>query len=181
VASGAIPNSPSVRISASGGPVTIPLRITNNGAVPQLYFADTRVAQPAVVDLGAAPLCGSLLLGACELTWVPPEVSALRFIAQSTSPITMDAFNDAGSGVGVTGSPDLWAKAAGPDTVAASIVEPEIPWGPWLMVPSLIGPYPPNGAPNNVPVLTDAVALMQPFDTRVTTDSGNIWADLVEG
>jgi hypothetical protein len=181
VAAGSIPNSPGVRISASAAPVIIPLRITNNGAVPQLYFADTRAATLGAVSLGTAPLCGTALQGACELTWVPPEVAALGFIAQSSAPITMDAFNDVGSGVGVTGSPDLWAKTVGPDTVAASIVEPEVPWGPWVMFPSLIGPYPSGGAPSNVPVTTAAIAVMQPFDTTVTTDSGNIWSDLLQG
>jgi hypothetical protein len=170
-----------VRISASGAPVTVPIRVTNNGVVPQLYFADARRATLAAVDLGTAPLCGTQLQGACEQAWVPPEVSILRFTAQSTLPINMDAFNDAGSGVGLTGSPDLWARPAGSDTVAASIVEPEVPWGPWLVVPSLIGPYPAGGAPSDVPVTTTALALMQPFDRTVTTDSGNIWADLVQG
>jgi len=81
----------------------------------------------------------------------------------------------------VTGNPDLWARPAGAGSVAASLIEPEIPWGPWLVVPSLVGPYPPDGAPTDVQVTTDALALMQPFDTTVTTDSGNVWADLVQG
>jgi len=181
VATGNLPNSNGARISASGPPVTLPIRVTNNGLVPQLYFADTRRATLAAVDLGTAPLCGVTLQGACELSWVPPEVSVLRFSARSTSPITMDAFNDVGSGVGVTGNPDLWARPAGAGSVAASLIEPEIPWGPWLVVPSLVGPYPPDGAPTDVQVTTDALALMQPFDTTVTTDSGNVWADLVQG
>lgn len=181
VASGNLPNSNGVRISASGAPVTVPIRVTNNGLVPQLYFADTRLATLAAVDLGTAPLCGELLQGACELSWVPPEVSVLRFIAKSNGPLNMDAYNDVGSGVGVTGNPDLWARPAGSDTVAASILEPEVPWGPWVIVPSLVGPYPAAGAPTDVPVTTDALALMQPFDTTVTTDSGNVWADLVLG
>jgi hypothetical protein len=182
VASGHLPNSPSVRISASGSPVIIPLKVTNNGVVPQLYFADARLAKHAVVDLGAGPLCNSgTLQGACSLTWVPPEVSALQFTASTSSTdINMDAFNDAGTGVGVAGAPDIFARPVGTHTVAATIVAPEVPWGPWLSVPSLIGPYPASGAPTDIPVTTDAVALMQPFDPAVTSDTGNVWADLVQ-
>jgi hypothetical protein len=182
VATANLPNSPHTRLSASGPPVTIPVHVTNNGTVSQWYFTDARLSKASAVQLATPTVCATdTLQGTCELAWVPPQVSAVRFLAQSSAPINMDAFNDAGFGVGATGSPDLWAKPVGPNTIAASLFVPEVPYGPWILVPSLIGPYGPDGAPTTVPVTASAVALMQPFDGAVSASSGNAWADLVLG
>ena len=102
------------------------------------------------------------------------------FVAQSTAPITMDAFNAAGAlPSGQTTAPDLFAV---PDpqvanTVVAALNAPEVPFGPWGVAPSEIGPYGPGGAPTE-PVSTDAFALIQLFDPAVSADSGDVWADL---
>jgi hypothetical protein len=58
--------------------------------------------------------------------------------------------------------------------------EPEIPYGAWIVAPSLIGPYGSAGAPTKSVTMT-ALALMQPFDAAVSADSGDIWADLTLG
>jgi hypothetical protein len=79
-----------------------------------------------------------------------------------------------------TGAPDLFSRPVGPNTVAASLRVPEVPFGPWEVYPSLIGPYGPAGAPTT-PVTTVALALMQPFDSGVSADSGDIWADVTLG
>ena len=92
----------------------------------------------------------------------------------------MDAFNDVGYGVGATGSPDIFARQIGQDTVAASLSAPEIPYGAWIVVPSLVGPYGPSGAPTT-PVASAAFAVMQPFDAAVSSDSGDTWADITQG
>jgi Subtilase family/Peptidase inhibitor I9 len=104
-------------------------------------------------------------------------VSTVAFVAQSTVPINMDAFNSVGTGVGGTGAPDIYARKIGSNTVAALLSEPEIPYSIWLSVPSLIGPYGPTGTPTE-PVTTTAFVLMQAFDSAVAADSGDIWADL---
>jgi hypothetical protein len=182
VASASLPNNPFASLSASAGAVSFPIQVTNNGTQTQWYFTDARLRTPAVVSLGTGPACASpTLQGACGFTWVPPETSAVQFVAQSTSPINMDVYNDVGYNVGATGSPDLWARPAGTDTVAATLFVPEVPYGPWILVPSLIGPYGPGGASTTTPVTTGAAALMKPFDAAVASSSGNVWADLVTG
>src|SRR5262249_41081448 len=93
--------------------------------------------------------------------------------------INMDVVNEVGYGVGFTGSPDLSARPSGANTVAATLAVPEVPYGPWVLVPSLIGPYGADGAPLDVPVQTATVALMQPFDTAVTSYHGDAWQVLV--
>jgi hypothetical protein len=121
------------------------------------------------------------------LFFVPTQVSTVAFVAQSTVPINMDAFNSVGTGsfgtvsvgtgVGGTGVPDIYARRIGPNTVAASLSEPEIPYSVWVSIPSLIGPYGPKGTPTE-PVTTSAFVMMQAFDSAIAADSGDLWADL---
>jgi hypothetical protein len=73
--------------------------------------------------------------------------------------------------------PDAIDGAIAPDTVAALVAEPEVPYSFWVVSPSLIGPYGPGGAATE-PVTTSAFALMQAFDTAVSADSGDLWVDL---
>ena len=176
-----VPNNANHRISASGGPVTIPISVTNNGALTEWYFADARLATLALTQLPTAVCSNTQTLpGFCGYTFLPPEVAGVTFVAQSSMPITMDAFNVVGYGVGGTGSPDLYARPIGNNTVAASLSTPEVPWGYWYILPSLIGPYGSSGAPTE-PVQTSASVVMKPFDPTMIGDSGNAWQDLTFG
>jgi hypothetical protein len=172
-----LPNSASTMLSASAPAVTIPIQVTNTGPVTQLYFADARLSTPTVAQLPTQP-CGAVktLPGACGLFYLPTQVSTVAFLAQSTVPINMDAFNSVGSGVGGTSAPDIYARMIAPNTVAALLSEPEIPYSTWLSAPSLIGPYGPKGSPTE-PVTTTAYVLMQAFDSAIAADSGDLWAD----
>jgi hypothetical protein len=120
------------------------------------------------------------LPGACIFFILPTEVSIAEFVTQSSVPVTMDVFNDVGVGVGYTGSPDVYAKTIGTDTVAAVIAEPEVPYSYWLAIPSQVGPYGPAGA-GTAPQTTSGYVLMQPFDSAVSADSGDAWSDQVLG
>ena len=176
-----LPNDPQTQLSASGSPVTAHIQVVNTGAVAQAYFADARLSTLGVTALVQQPCAATTTLpGTCGLFYLPTEVNTISFVAQSTAPIEMDAYNDVGYNVGGTGSPDLFARQTANDTVVAALTEPEIPYSTWITVPSLIGPYGPSGAPTT-PVTMTAYALMQPFDTAVSADSGDIWADLTLG
>ncbi|HEY2145523.1 MAG TPA: S8 family serine peptidase [Steroidobacteraceae bacterium] len=178
VAAPTLPNSPSVMLSASASPVTIPIQVVNTGALTRLYFADARLTTTSVIQLPPQTCSSATTLpGACGAFIVPTQTSAAALVAQSTVPITMDAFNDVGTVVGFTGSPDIYAKTIAPFTVAASISEPEVPYSFWLDAPSQIGPYGPAGAPT-VPVTNAAAVLTQSFDSAVSAGSGDFWADL---
>jgi len=180
VSAGQVPDSSSIQLTA-GTPVTVPVIVTNTGPGTQEFFADARlntlVSTPLIYSDPDA--CGvTQLPGACTEFWVPPEVTSVHFKAQSTAPLNMDAFNVAGFYVGETESPDLFATTG--TNVVASLNEPEVPYGPWLEVPALIGPYGASGAPTQS-VTTSAFAVMQPFDSTVKSDSGDIWEDLTVG
>jgi hypothetical protein len=174
-----LPNDPNFMLSASATPVTIAIQVTNTGAVTEAYLADARLNALGVSSL-ALRSCAATATGPCGYFYVPTEVSRIHFVAQSPSPINMDAFNDVGYIVGGTSSPDIYAKQVSPGTVVASLSEPEVPYSVWIVNPSLIGPYGSGGAPTT-PIKMRAFALMQPFDAAVSADSGDIWADLTLG
>lgn len=176
-----LPDDPSTTLSASAGAVTVPIVVKNTGAVTQLFFADARLTTPSFIELPTQPgACSGTVVtlpGYCGLWYLPTQVNTVAFVAQSPVPITMDAFSDVGSGVGATGSPDIYARSVAPHTIAALLSEPEIPYSVWLAEPSLIGPYSAAGAPTE-PVAANAYVLMKGFDSAVSADSGDVWADL---
>jgi hypothetical protein len=182
-----LPNDPSVLLSASGAPVVIPIQVANTGGVTEGYFADARLSTLTVASLAPQPSCAGFttptLPGYCAQFYLPTEVHRAQFVAESSAPITMNAYNAAGVNteeVGNTNSPDVYARQVAPDTVVASLSEPEVPWGAWLAAPALIGPFGPAGAPTT-PVATGAFALMKAFDSAVSADSGDAWMDLTLG
>jgi len=178
-----MPQSKAVSLSASRTTL-VTLDVTNTGAVTQQYFADPRLTALGTVSLPAVkdPTCAvsPKLPGACAQFILPPETSTIQFTAKSTVPINMDAFNDAGFLVGVTGSPDIFARKTGPNTVVASLTEPVIPWGQWNVVPALIGPFSSAGAFTQ-PVTMTALATIKKFDTTMTSDTGDAWAAFTTG
>jgi hypothetical protein len=181
ISAAGLPNSAKVELPASV-PVVVPIKVTNTGAITQWYFADARLDTQAVTALPPQPgACSGpvvTLPGYCALNVLPTQASIAAFVAQASVPITMDSENDIGTGVGFTGSPDIYAKGVGNDTVVALISEPEIPYSEWFSIPSEIGPYGPSGAPT-ASISTSAFVLMKPFDAAVSADSGDLWADFV--
>jgi hypothetical protein len=176
-----LPHDPNTKLSAKAGPVTATVSVINTGVATEAFFADARLKKQVTVTLPQQPCAAvATLPGTCGLFNVPTEVSSIQFVAQSTVPIQMDAYNAVGYYVGGTYSPDLFAKPTGKDTVTASLTVPEVPYGAWIVAPALIGPYGPSGAPTE-PVTTSASAQAQPWDPAVAADSGDIWADLVFG
>ncbi|MGA2396564.1 MAG: S8 family serine peptidase [Steroidobacteraceae bacterium] len=176
-----LPNNAETLISASGKPVTVEVKVTNEGTVSSAYFVDSRLRTPALVELPGYACSGTNTLpNQCGEFILPTEVGTIQFFALATAPIEMDAYNDVGTNVGFTGNPDIFAAQLAPDAVLATLTEPEVPWGVWFTVPSLIGPYGPAGAPTT-PVSTAAFALMEPFDASMSGSSGDVWADLTLG
>jgi hypothetical protein len=184
----ALPNDPALKVSVSGGPLRVPITVTNNGGLAQAYFVDARrdalttlaFATAAVVCPFFSPPPVTELPFACFGTLLPTQTRSAQFTAQAPAPITMDAFGNTGFFFGLTGAPDLTAKSIGPHTVAASLTEPEVPWGQWLLAPTLVGPFGPAGAPTT-PVKTSTVAQLKAFDGAISSDSGDLWQDLVFG
>ena len=177
-----LPNSPKAMLSASGGPVTATVTIVNTGAVTEAYFADARLTKLGSYTLPQQAGCATVatLPGTCEFFQVPTQTTNIQFVAKSTVPIQMDAFNFVGVLDAVTGSPDIFARNISANVAKAVLSEPEVPYGLWEVAPALVGPYGPAGAPAET-VTATAVALTRQWDAAVSADSGDIWADYALG
>jgi hypothetical protein len=182
-----LPNGPNHKLSVSGPPLMVPITVTNNGGLAQAYFADARLDTLTTLAFGTAPVCkdgnGNFITHlpfGCWGVFLPTQTRTAQFTAHAGAPITMDAFGNTGFLVGITGAPDLTARSIGPNTVAASLTVPEVPWGQWLLEPTLVGPFGAAGAPTT-PVNTSVVAQLKAFDAAVTADSGDLWQDVTFG
>lgn len=182
-----LPNNPNHKVSVGGGPLMVPITVTNDSALSQAYFADARLDTLTTLAFSTAPACldgngnpiTQLPFG-CWAAFLPTQTRTAQFTATAAAPITMDAFGNTGFLVGLTGAPDLTARSIGPNAVAASLTVPQVPWGEWLLEPTLVGPFGPAGAPPT-PVNTSVVASLKAFDATVSADSGDIWQDVVFG
>jgi hypothetical protein len=178
-----LPQDPHTKLSVGAGAVSVPITITNTGGLAQAYFADARLEGAlTTLTFGTFPICtaANQLPYGCFGTFLPTQVQSAQFIAQAGAPITMDVAGDTGYLVGVSGAPDLTARSVGPNTVVASISESEVPWGEWELLPTLIGPFGPAGAPPT-PVTTSVAVELKPFDATVTSDHGDLWSDVTFG
>jgi len=188
VSASGLPESPGRILSASRGPVAVPVTVTNNGPLTQAYFADARLdryttlAFTPFVDTGLAGGCNAAAAVpyACLGVYLPTQTRSVEFVAQSTVPLALDVSSDVGYVVGFTGAPELYGRSIGPDTVAASLAEPELPWSLWALFPSDVGPYGPSGAPSAA-VTMQAVLNLKGFDASVSASSGDLWSDVTFG
>ena len=73
------------------------------------------------------------------------------------------------------GDPDVPGFSFGNNSVAA-LVAPEVAPGFFFALPEATGPF---GAPTTGTVNLAAVAFTSPFDTAVTSTSGDVWAQSV--
>ena len=179
-----LPNDPKVTLSASGAPVKATLTVVNTMPTANAFFADARLSKSVTYSLAQVPCSATsqsaLLLGACAQYYVPTQTTQVQFGAKSSVPIQMDAYNYLNIADAFTESPDIFAKPSGTDSVTASLAEPEVPFGAWQVVPAGIGPYGPSGG-TNAPVTETGVAVASQFDSAISADSGDLWADLTLG
>ena len=146
-AASGLPASAKTTVSASAG-ATVPVELENTGATTNAFFIDARRTGMVSQSLPIDPACTVTVLpfgDGCAV--VPTETSTLVMAAQSSVPLTMDMANEVGFNYGGTGTPDVWGKTTGTNKVAATLSEPEIPYGLWAAFPSQIGPYGAAGAP----------------------------------
>jgi len=170
VTSSGIPHSSSTVLPA-GKPVTATITVTNTGNIAKDYFADPRLngkvrQQLLGSDVNNVTLPLSL---SAQPDWlVPANTNALTVAAQGTVPITMDvswAFGD----------PDFPGVSSGNKSVAA-FSAPEVAPGFFFALPEATGPF---TAPTTGTVNLAAVANTNPFDSAVSSTSGDVWEQSV--
>jgi subtilisin family serine protease len=170
VTSSGIPNSASTVLPA-GQPVTATIKVTNTGNISKDFFADPRLNGKVPQQLLGADVNNVTLplsLSAQPNWLVPTNTNALVVGAQGTVPITMDvswAFGD----------PDVLGLSFGNNSVAA-LSAPEVAPGFFFGLPEATGPFT-SGTTGTVNLA--AVANTNPFDSAVTSTSGDAWAQSV--
>jgi subtilisin family serine protease len=170
VSSSGIPNSSSTVLPA-GQPVTATITVTNTGSIQKDFFADPRLAGKVPQELLGSDVNNVTLplsLSAQPNWLVPTNTNALAVAAQGTVPITMDvswAFGD----------PDVLGASFGNNS-AAALVAPEVAPGFFFGLPEATGPF---TTATTGTVNLAAVANTNPFDSAVTSTSGDVWAQSV--
>jgi hypothetical protein len=162
-----LPNKKFTKVVA-GTPITVPVKITNNGAAPGLFFIDARLDN--AVSMTLAPFSQStglslpLTVGLPEW-FVPTHTSSVQVTANASLPVQFDYGP-------VQGDPDLYSNtgttATGTYRPTGGLVQP----GFWQAGPGEIGPYP-TGAPAGTVSMSMTASILQ-FDPAVTSTTGNL-------
>jgi subtilisin family serine protease len=170
VTSSGIPDSRHTVLPA-GQPVTATITVTNSGNISKDFFADPRLNGQVLQellgsDVNNVPLPLSLV---AQPNWlVPTNTNLLAVGAQGTVPITMDVS-------WVFGDPDVLGVSSGNNSVAV-LGAPELAPGFFFGIPEATGPFT-TGTTGTVNLA--AVANTNPFDSAVTSTSGDVWAQSV--
>lgn len=162
----------------AGHAVTRTIRITNHGRVPMLVQTDARTGAAQALQL-APQFAGSTLSlpqSVDDLSQIPsylvaPDTTGFSLSASSTVPAQVE-LNSPGGGIDLFG--DLQAAKGGDTISTASVAETagQVGLGYWGTYVQEIGPFGDGGAPAGTSVLT-ATATMRPFDSTVTTSTGD--------
>ncbi len=171
VSSSGIPNSRHIRLRP-GQPVTATINVTNNGNIPKDYLADVRLDRRVPQLLAGANTNNVALPLSVTPNWlVPPGTNGLATVAQATLPITMD------TGF-IFGDPDFSGPSFG-NAVINREFAPEIAPGLFFASPSATNPDGADGLPAGSSANLAALANTYPFDSNVTTSTGDIWEQSV--
>jgi subtilisin family serine protease len=153
---------------AAGTPVTVPVRVTNHGSVPEAYFVDARLSKQVKASLTAqntSSLTLPDLTGTVPTYLVPSHTTTLVAAATSTAKVFFD-FTFA------LGDPDLISSTGTTATGAYSAAQ--VSAGDWTITPFLLGP---TGAKAAKPrtATTSMTAITAAFDPAVTSPTGDLW------
>jgi hypothetical protein len=180
VTSKGLPDSASTVLPA-GQPVTATISVTNNGNIAKDYFADPRLDTQAPLTILGTNVPGGTSWTDATVTvpepltssvntvfLVPTDTSKLVITAKSTLPIVMDMNSD-------NNDPEELGVSSGDNSVATLNAAEVAPGQEWV-APSATCPC--TSAVSGTTNVT-AVATANPFDSAVTSSTGDVWAQTV--
>jgi len=162
-----LPDSASTTLPA-GTPVTVDVKVTNNGTSPEAYFVDARlsgeVSTPLAVQ-NTSTLKLPNLNGTVPTYLVPSQTTELNSTVSSTKKLFFDfTYN--------FGDPDVISDIGTKAT--ATLSSSSIADGDWTVTPFLVGPDGTKGAAS-VTATTSMTATTAPFDPTVSSPTGDLW------
>jgi hypothetical protein len=184
------PTMPHGATITAGNSVTVPITIKNTGNTAKTYFADPRLTTTTTVTLPTEPNAGPFDLPLMltpplfpgPFVIVPPETSYLDVKTTTASPLpsgvsllTELAYSAGTYPNGISLSPDV--LGTGPEV---SLSAPELLFGEWGVTPQESGNFTSSPAPAESATIT-ARATMRAFDPNAMSDTGDEWADLING
>jgi hypothetical protein len=174
VSSNGIPDSAHTVLPA-GKPVTATIRLKNTGNISKDFFADARLnglSQLLLLGSGANAVGLPLSLNAQPNWLVPTNTRNLTVLAQGNVPITMETSF-------FSGDPDVGGVSFG-NSAVSRLSAPELAPGFYFGLPEPTGPFPNGGVGSGASVDLAALANTNPFDSAVSADTGDVWAQSVD-
>jgi hypothetical protein len=171
-------NLPNGAHLTNGTTHTYTVTVHNTGQSPEAYFVDPRLGSTEslpLVNLNGAVNAASMTLprpsnvnGANPFPFyfVPTQTGQVQENLTGTVPVSFDSSY-------LPGDPDVEAASSG-DSASATITEPEVSPGLWLVNPDEIGPYPAAAPPGTASATVSA--LTKAFDPAVTSSTGDLWS-----
>ncbi len=160
---------------AAGTPVTVPVKITNNGAAPEGFFVDPRLNASASITLAGLDQTSGLglpLVGNPPFWFVPTQASSVTVGQTASLPAMFDFGPNQGDPDLSSHNPGTGPLCATSETASYSPTGGTIQDGIWFATPSECGPYP---GPAPAGTVSSAMTVQaKQFDTAVTSDTGDI-------
>jgi len=156
---------------AAGVPVTVPVKVRNNGVAPLVFFADPRLTTTGTIPLDelsgvSMPIPLPTPDGVTPFWLVPSETTAFTAVATADQPVNMDLFYQ-------SGDPDQYSAAVG-NGAAVTVNAPQVSPGIWETDIGQSGPF--DGPAPAGSLNVSASAFGQLFDNAVTSSTGDFFA-----
>jgi subtilisin family serine protease len=170
-----LPNSPAKALEA-GKPVNARIDLVNTGNTNKDFFVDARLRGKQLIPLlGANATTVPLPLSLVEQpAWLVPTNTDLLLVgAQGSVPIVLDV-------QATYGNPERLGLDQGGNFSLAAVRGKELFPGFFFGLPEPAGPFPPGGLGNGATASLAALAETNPFDSAVTSDTGDLWQQSVD-
>jgi hypothetical protein len=167
---GGLPNDASAQLIA-GQPQTYDVTVKNTGTAPEMFFPDARLPGSASFTLGAVSGASDNLPVNDNLPVYLVPTNSTQFQAQATTTGATPLLFESQF---VGGDPDL-ASTVG-TTASLSFADNPIATGEWDVLPVEYGTFGTTGPPSET-VTTSASVVTSPFDTAVSSPTGDLEAD----
>jgi subtilisin family serine protease len=174
ISSTGIPDSSST-VLAAGKPVTATIRVHNTGIISKDFFADARLngrVPQLLLGSGASKVPLPLSLTAQPNWFVPTNTNNVTVVAVGSVPIAMETSF-------FSGDPDVGGVSVG-NSAVSRLAAPELAPGFYFGLLDPTGPFPLTGVGSGASVSLAAIANTNPFDSGVSADTGDVWAQSVD-